>query len=138
MAQVICGGRTAAELRQRADVLGRELDELRANGLAGSLGEVVDKRGAFAGIGASRVYLQLMNLTDLDQLELIAAEVTAALSRISSSGSGGREPPHSDRVVIAARTFEALIRAESGQPGLSVRGIPGKHWESLTRPFESC
>lgn len=79
VAQVICVGRTAAELRQRAGVLGRELDELRANGLAGSPAEVVDKLGGFAGVGASRAYLQLMDLTDSDQLELIAAEVAPQL-----------------------------------------------------------
>lgn len=79
VAQVICVGRTDAELRQRADRLGRELDELRANGLAGSPAEVVDKLGGFAGVGASRAYLQLMDLTDSDQLELIAAEVAPQL-----------------------------------------------------------
>ena len=75
VAQVICVGRNDAELRRRADVLGRDLDELRANGLAGTPAEVVAKLGEFAGIGAERAYLQLMDLTDLDQLELIAAEV---------------------------------------------------------------
>ncbi|MEO6503084.1 MAG: LLM class F420-dependent oxidoreductase [Jatrophihabitantaceae bacterium] len=79
VAQVICVGRTDAELRQRAGVLGRELDELRANGLAGSPGEVVDKLGEFAEVGASRAYLQLMDLTDSDQLELIAATVAPQL-----------------------------------------------------------
>jgi F420-dependent oxidoreductase-like protein len=79
VAQVICVGRDDAELRRRADVLGRDLDELRANGLAGTPAEVVAKLGSFAGIGADRVYLQLMDLTDLDQLELIAAEVAPQL-----------------------------------------------------------
>jgi F420-dependent oxidoreductase-like protein len=78
-AQVICVGRTEADLRRRAEVLGRELDELRANGLAGTPAEVVAKLGEFAGIGASRVYLQLMDLTDLDQLELVASEVAPQL-----------------------------------------------------------
>ncbi|MDQ1739128.1 MAG: hypothetical protein QOE53_780 [Pseudonocardiales bacterium] len=79
VAQVICVGRDDAELRRRAEVLGRELDELRAHGLAGTPAEVVAKLGEFAEIGASRVYLQLMDLTDLDQLELIAAEVAPQL-----------------------------------------------------------
>lgn len=79
VAQVICVGRDEAELRQRADRLGRELDELRANGLAGTPAEVVDKIGEFTGIGASRAYLQLMDLTDIDQLELIAATVAPQL-----------------------------------------------------------
>jgi F420-dependent oxidoreductase-like protein len=79
VAQVICVGRSEAELQRRADVLGRDLDELRANGLAGSPAEVVAKLGEFAAIGAERVYLQLMDLTDRDQLELIAAEVAPQL-----------------------------------------------------------
>ena len=74
VAQVICVGRTDAELRRRAGALGRDLDELRANGLAGSPAEVVDKLGEFAGIGANWVYLQLMDLSDIDQQELIAAD----------------------------------------------------------------
>ncbi|MEO7262122.1 MAG: LLM class F420-dependent oxidoreductase [Jatrophihabitantaceae bacterium] len=79
VAQVICVGRDDAELRRRAEVLGRDLDELRANGLAGTPAEVVAKLGEFAEIGASRVYLQLMDLTNTDQLELIAAEVAPQL-----------------------------------------------------------
>ncbi|HEY0166340.1 MAG TPA: LLM class F420-dependent oxidoreductase [Jatrophihabitans sp.] len=79
VAQIVCVGRTDAELRRRAEALGRDLDELRANGLAGSPAEVVDKLGEFAGVGASRAYLQLMDLTDSDQLELIAAEVAPQL-----------------------------------------------------------
>jgi F420-dependent oxidoreductase-like protein len=79
VAQVICVGRNEAELRQRAERLGRDLDELRANGLAGTPAEVVAKLGEFAETGAGRAYLQLMELTDLDQLELIAAEVAPQL-----------------------------------------------------------
>ncbi|MDQ1722870.1 MAG: hypothetical protein QOI26_2604 [Pseudonocardiales bacterium] len=79
VAQAICVGRTEAELRRRAEVLGREPDELRANGLAGTPAELVAKLGEFAETGAGRAYLQLMDLTDLDQLELIAAEVAPQL-----------------------------------------------------------
>jgi F420-dependent oxidoreductase-like protein len=79
VAQVICVGRTEADLRRRAEVVGRELEELRADGLAGTPAEVVAKLGEFAEVGASRAYLQLMDLTDLDQLELISAEVAPQL-----------------------------------------------------------
>lgn len=78
-AQIICVGRDEAELKRRAAVLGRELDELRENGLAGTPAEVVDRIGEFAEVGASRLYLQLLDLTDLDQLELIASEVAPQL-----------------------------------------------------------
>jgi F420-dependent oxidoreductase-like protein len=74
-AQVVCVGRDEAELRRRADAIGREVDELRANGVAGTPTEVVDKIGTFAAAGASRMYLQVLDLSDLDHLELIAEQV---------------------------------------------------------------
>lgn len=74
-AQVLCCGRTDAELRRRAAVLGREVEEMRVNGLCGTPGEIVDKIGRFAEIGASRLHLQVLDLTDLDHLDLVAAEV---------------------------------------------------------------
>ena len=74
-AQVVCVGRDAAEIARRAAAIGREVDELRANGLAGTPGEVIDKAARFAAVGASRMYLQVLDISDLDHLERIAAEV---------------------------------------------------------------
>jgi F420-dependent oxidoreductase-like protein len=74
-AQVVCCGRDEAELRRRADAIGREVDELRSNGLAGTPAELVDKIGRFAEAGAERVYLQVLDLADLDHLALLASEV---------------------------------------------------------------
>jgi F420-dependent oxidoreductase-like protein len=74
-AQVLCCGRGDAELRRRAEAIGRDVDELRRNGLAGSPAEIVDKIGRFAEIGATRMYLQVLDLADLDHLELVASEV---------------------------------------------------------------
>jgi len=51
------------------------VDDLRHGGLAGSPAEIVDKLGWFADAGATRAYLQVLDLHDLDHLELIAAEV---------------------------------------------------------------
>jgi F420-dependent oxidoreductase-like protein len=74
-AQVLCAGRDEAELGRRAAAIGRDLAELRENGLAGTPAELVDRIGEFAGIGVSRLYLQVLDLADLDHLELVAAEV---------------------------------------------------------------
>jgi alkanesulfonate monooxygenase SsuD/methylene tetrahydromethanopterin reductase-like flavin-dependent oxidoreductase (luciferase family) len=74
-AQTVCCGRDAAELARRAQAIGRQVDDLRKDGLAGSPAEVVDQLGRFAAAGASRVYLQVLDLPDLDHLELLAAEV---------------------------------------------------------------
>jgi len=65
---------------RRAAAIGREVDELRANGLCGTPDEVVDKLGRFADIGTSRTYLQVLDLADLDHLRLAAAEVVPLLA----------------------------------------------------------
>lgn len=74
-ALVVCVGSEEAEIARRAATIGREVDELRENGLAGTPQEVVDKIGRYAALGAERVYLQVLDLADLDHLRLIAAEV---------------------------------------------------------------
>lgn len=73
--QVLCCGRTEVEVARRAGATGREVDELRRNGLAGSPSEVLDKLGVFAEHGADRFYLQVLDLSDLDHLRLVAEEV---------------------------------------------------------------
>jgi F420-dependent oxidoreductase-like protein len=74
-AQVVCVGRDEAELRRRADAIGRSVDELRENGIAGTPAEAVDRIGRFGELGAERIYLQTLDLDDLDHLQLIASEV---------------------------------------------------------------
>ncbi|MEV6651451.1 LLM class F420-dependent oxidoreductase [Streptomyces sp. NPDC051219] len=80
-ALVACVGRNDAEVARRAAAIGREVDEIKANGLAGSPAEVVDKIGRYGAIGSSRVYLQMLDLDDLDHLELISSEVQAQLNQ---------------------------------------------------------
>ncbi|MYV57893.1 LLM class F420-dependent oxidoreductase [Streptomyces sp. SID3212] len=79
-ALIVCVGKDDAEVARRAAAIGREVDELKANGLAGSPAEVVDKIGQYAAVGSSRFYLQVMDLDDLDHLELISAQVQSQLS----------------------------------------------------------
>ncbi|MEU2511085.1 LLM class F420-dependent oxidoreductase [Streptomyces syringium] len=78
-ALVACVGKDDAEVARRAAVIGREVAELKANGLAGSPAEVVDKIGRYAAIGSSRIYFQILDLDDLDQLELISSQVQPQL-----------------------------------------------------------
>jgi F420-dependent oxidoreductase-like protein len=78
-ALVACVGRTDSEVRRRADAIGRDVDELKANGLAGSPAEVVERIAEYQAVGSQRMYLQMLDLDDLDQLDLIAAEVTPQL-----------------------------------------------------------
>ncbi|MEU5086148.1 LLM class F420-dependent oxidoreductase [Streptomyces sp. NPDC021356] len=79
-ALVACVGRDDQEVARRAAAIGREVDELKANGLAGSPAEVVDKIGRYAATGSSRIYLQILDLSDLDHLELISSQVQSQLS----------------------------------------------------------
>ncbi|MFJ3418037.1 MULTISPECIES: LLM class F420-dependent oxidoreductase [unclassified Streptomyces] len=79
-ALVVCVGKDDQEVARRAAVIGREVDELKANGLAGTPSEVVDKIGRYAEIGSQRIYLQVLDLADLDHLELISAQVQTQLS----------------------------------------------------------
>ena len=74
-ALVLCCGATDADVRRRAETIGQPVEDLRANGLAGSPAEVVDRIGRFSELGAERVYLQTLDVDDLDHLELVAAEV---------------------------------------------------------------
>lgn len=79
IAQVVCCGRDEAEVARRAAAIGRQPDELRQHGLAGTPEEVVTKLRQFAEIGTERAYLQVLDLDDLEHLELIAAEVLPAV-----------------------------------------------------------
>ncbi len=74
-ALVLCVAETEDELARRAAAIGREVDELRENGLAGLVPEVVDKIGRYAETGQSRLYLQTLDLGDLDHLRLVAEQV---------------------------------------------------------------
>ena len=78
-ALVVCVGRDDAEVARRAAAIGRDVDELRAHGVAGSPAEAVDILGRYAEAGATRVYLQVLDLADLDHLDLVAAEVVPQL-----------------------------------------------------------
>ncbi|MDO9398231.1 MAG: LLM class F420-dependent oxidoreductase [Herbiconiux sp.] len=76
---IAVAGRDEAEFVKRAAAVGREPAELRVNGLAGTASEVVDKLGALREQGVERVYLQIMDLADLDHLDFIAREVVPQL-----------------------------------------------------------
>jgi F420-dependent oxidoreductase-like protein len=75
VALVVCCGSDEREVTRRAAAIGREADELRANGAAGLPAEVVDKLRAYEDAGAQTVYLQVLDVDDLDQVRLLASEV---------------------------------------------------------------
>ncbi|MEV6424858.1 LLM class F420-dependent oxidoreductase [Streptomyces sp. NPDC051662] len=79
-ALIVCVGKDDAEVARRAAAIGREVAELKVNGLAGSPDEVVDKIGRYGAVGSSRIYLQVMDLDDLDHLELMSSQVQSQLN----------------------------------------------------------
>ena len=78
-ALTVCCGRDEAEVRRRAEAIGRTADELAGSGVAGTPAECVETIGRYASAGAERIYLQVMDLDDLDHLDVIAAEVMPQL-----------------------------------------------------------
>ncbi|NYI03165.1 F420-dependent oxidoreductase-like protein [Allostreptomyces psammosilenae] len=78
-ALVLCVGKDDAEVARRAAAIGREPDELRRNGLAGTPAEVVEKIGRYRELGTTRFYLQVLDLHDLDHLELVASDIKPQL-----------------------------------------------------------
>jgi F420-dependent oxidoreductase-like protein len=77
---VACAGRDDAEVTRRSAAIGREVDELRGSSpLAGTPTEIVDHMGPFAEAGVQRVYLQLLDMHDLDHLAFFASEVIPQL-----------------------------------------------------------
>jgi F420-dependent oxidoreductase-like protein len=79
-AVTVCCGRDDAEVRRRAAAIGRDVTTLRdGGGAAGTPAEVVDILSRYADAGATRVFLQTLDLSDLDHIELIASAVAPQL-----------------------------------------------------------
>ena len=77
---VVCAGSDDAQVARRAAAIARPVDELRSNSpLVGMPAQIVDQLGAFAEAGVQRVYLQLLDLSDLDHLEVFAHSVMSQL-----------------------------------------------------------
>jgi alkanesulfonate monooxygenase SsuD/methylene tetrahydromethanopterin reductase-like flavin-dependent oxidoreductase (luciferase family) len=78
-AVTVCVGKDDAEVARRAEAIGRTAGQWRPSDVGGTPAQVVDVLGGFAEAGAQRVYLQVLDLADLDHLDLIAAEVAPQL-----------------------------------------------------------
>ncbi len=101
-AQTLCVGESAAELGRRAGRLGRSVEDLTAAGLAGTVDQVIEKIGAFAGVGATRLYLQCLDLTDVEQLHLVAERIMPLIGhhreRATSASSNSGKPDGLERL----------------------------------------
>lgn len=81
-AQVVACGRTPAEVERRVRATGRDPGKPGQDGLFGTPDEVIARLREYAAAGASRVYLQLLDIHDLDHIELLAREVLPAVADI--------------------------------------------------------
>jgi F420-dependent oxidoreductase-like protein len=78
-AQVLCVGADDDEVGRRAAAIGRDPAELREHGVAGTVEEAATVLRRWRDAGADRVYLQVLDLTDLDHLDLVAESVVPLL-----------------------------------------------------------
>jgi F420-dependent oxidoreductase-like protein len=78
-AVVLCCGADEAEYRRRAAAIDRDPDELRRSSAAGTPGEVAARLREWNAAGADRIYLQMLDLSDLEHLDLVAEQVAPDL-----------------------------------------------------------
>jgi F420-dependent oxidoreductase-like protein len=78
-AVTVCCAHERSELERRAGRIGRDLEDLRRSGAAGTPQEVAARLQEYGQAGCSRSYLQVIDLDDLDHVGLIAAEVMPQL-----------------------------------------------------------
>jgi alkanesulfonate monooxygenase SsuD/methylene tetrahydromethanopterin reductase-like flavin-dependent oxidoreductase (luciferase family) len=81
VSQVICCGKDDAEIERRSAVLGFSgAHEGGGTACVGTPRVVRERLKRFEDLGISRVYLQIRDATDLDQVRLLGAEVLAGLT----------------------------------------------------------
>lgn len=72
VALVVCLGNDSGTLAHRAASIGRSIEDLTENGLCGSAERIVEKISRYQEAGAERIYLQVLDLDDLDHLSEIS------------------------------------------------------------------
>jgi F420-dependent oxidoreductase-like protein len=80
VALAVCAGATEADVVRRAAAIGQDPAQLRQKGAAGSAEETAATIRRYVDAGAERVYLQILDLSDLEHVEFIAGEVAPLLA----------------------------------------------------------
>jgi F420-dependent oxidoreductase-like protein len=70
-ALVACIGKDDAEITRRASAIGRDVADLRENGLCGTPEQALERLAQWRDAGAERIYLQALDLDDLDHISLM-------------------------------------------------------------------
>ncbi len=76
----LCLGANEAEVARRAEAIGRSPDELRSSGAAGTTTEVIATMERYAREGIQRMYLQVLDLGDLDHIAMAGADLISAVA----------------------------------------------------------
>lgn len=79
-AHTVVVGKDDAEVKRRCAVIGRDHKNPGDGSIVGTPAEVVDDLGRLAAAGSQRQYVQILDLSDLDHLDLIASEVLPQVS----------------------------------------------------------
>ena len=79
VANVVCVGENEAEFVRRAAAIGRTASQVRESPFAGTVTEVTDTIGIWGETGVQRAYLQVLDLSDLEHIDLIGAEILPAV-----------------------------------------------------------
>lgn len=74
-AVTVCCAKDPEELERRASATGRTVDDLRRFGAAGTPEDVADRVLEYEQAGASTLYLQVLDIGDLDHVRLLGTEV---------------------------------------------------------------
>jgi alkanesulfonate monooxygenase SsuD/methylene tetrahydromethanopterin reductase-like flavin-dependent oxidoreductase (luciferase family) len=78
VAHPVCVGADEAEFRRRAAAIGQDPEKARNSPFAGTVAEVTDTMARWAAAGVQRGYLQVLDLSDLDHIALVAQEILPA------------------------------------------------------------
>jgi alkanesulfonate monooxygenase SsuD/methylene tetrahydromethanopterin reductase-like flavin-dependent oxidoreductase (luciferase family) len=84
-ALVVCCATDSATLHKRAAAIGREVDELREHGLCGTPAEVLERLSQYEAVGSRRVYLQILDVSDLDHIREIGERVLPAAQAVENA-----------------------------------------------------
>ena len=76
---VACAAVDEAGVVRRAAAIGRDPAELRRNGAAGTVDETAKTLRAWIDAGVDRIYLQILDLSDLEHLDVLATDVAPLL-----------------------------------------------------------
>jgi F420-dependent oxidoreductase-like protein len=68
-------GADEAEFQRRAEAIGQDPEGLRTGQLGGTPDQIRDRLGQWADAGTQRVYLQVLDLRDLDHIALLSEEL---------------------------------------------------------------